>query len=76
MKSRFLNSTLPNEGSDIHPWMPTQLHNGRSTAVHVNREHCRVSPLGRRCEELGVSIHDREKVWNADRKLQQEMLGL
>jgi hypothetical protein len=55
------NDNLPNEDADIHPWMPTSLHQG-----------CHTSPLGRLCGVLGVSIHDREQVYQMMRA--QELL--
>ena len=57
-----MSNQLPNPEADIHPWMPRCLHDGK---VHYGDRLAvgRISPLGRMCAELGISIHDREAVY-------------
>lgn len=58
-------SWLPTDKEDIHPWMPFNLHDaayGRRFSGAGDTDN--TSQLGLMCRELGVSIHDREKVYN------------
>ena len=52
-------SNLPDTNNEIHPWMPVDL---------VER-----SRLGNMCRFLNASIHDREKVYEAMKKVEREL---
>lgn len=59
---------LPTDREDIHPWMPMNLHSpehgdGQGVTHRSN--------LARQCEMLGVSIHDREKVYELNKGLRR-----
>lgn len=49
----------PSPESDIHPWFNTEAH--------------RHSALGKACKVMDVSIHDREKVYEAMQRVQKEI---
>jgi hypothetical protein len=64
-----MNGHLPNDGADIHPWMPTQLH----VYLKPNGNHAPRSPLGSACVDQGFSIHDREQVYAEMQRVQKEI---
>jgi len=64
-----MNPYLPNQGSEIHPLMPLAMH-----GVHMPGELITPSRLSHACEDLNVSIHDRERVYSEMKRVEQEML--
>lgn len=63
-----MNGHLPNDGADIHPWMPSSLHGQPNYGACVMD-----SPVSKICESAGVSIHDREKVYAEMKRVQKEI---
>lgn len=65
-----MNGHLPNDGADIHPWMPLQMHGFRAG---LTKGEVIESGLGKACNALGISIHDREKVYAEMQRVQKEI---
>lgn len=64
-----MNSYMPKEGVEVHPWMPRALH-GQATFTERKQQ----SPLGGVCTDRDLSIHDRERVYNEMKRVEQQML--
>lgn len=53
-------NSLPTSDQEIHPFMPIRLHDGLDRGgIGISFK----SPLGKTCEAFGVSVHDREFVY-------------
>lgn len=65
-----MDKTLPHHSVDIHPWMPTQMHNSKAQG---EGESAWLSPLGRACISAYISIHDRDKVYAEMQRVQKEI---